>query len=84
MKRSNWKGPFYNVKKKNVTKTIELSRNSFITPSLKNKLFSVHNGRKFIKLLITDEMIGHTIGEFVSTRESFEFKKKKKKNGSKN
>jgi len=44
-----------------------------------------YNGKTFTILKIIEEMVGHKIGEFVSTRKQFSYKKKKKiKNGSKN
>ncbi len=38
----------------------------------------IHNGKEFIPLQITSEMVGHKLGEFVATRARYEFKKKKK------
>lgn len=78
MKRSKWKGPF--VKPKDLQKKLpHLPRNYGITAQLVGLVCNVHSGKKFIKLNLTDEMIGHKVGEFVPTRERFEFKKKKKK-----
>jgi ribosomal protein S19 len=78
MKRSKWKGPF--LRKLDFTKKLyELPRNYEITPKLVGLMCNVHSGKIFIKLNITDEMIGHKVGEFVPTREKFVFKKKKKK-----
>ena len=78
MARSVWKGPFvdrYLLKKveearsagKNtVIKT--WSRRSTILPQFVGLTFGVHNGRKFIPVLVTDQMIGHKLGEFAPTR----------------
>lgn len=78
MSRSVWKGPFvdrYLLKKvedaraagKNtVIKT--WSRRSTILPQFVGLTFGVHNGRKFIPVLVTDQMIGHKLGEFAPTR----------------
>lgn len=78
MKRSKWKGPF--LRKLDFTKKLpQLPRNYEITSKLVGLMCSVHSGKIFIKLSITDEMIGHKVGEFVPTRERFVFKKKKKK-----
>lgn len=41
--------------------------------------FSVHNGKDFLPLVITPEMVGFKFGEFVPTRVRYKFKKKKKK-----
>jgi len=77
MKRSKWKGPF--LKKSNLTeKFVVLPRNYEITSKIVGLTCNVHSGRIFVKLNITDEMIGHKIGEFVPTREKFVFKKNKK------
>lgn len=78
MKRSKWKGPF--LRKPDFTKKLHpLPRNYEITSRFVGLICSVHSGRIFSKLNITDEMIGHKAGEFVPTRERFVFKKKKKK-----
>lgn len=78
MKRSKWKGPF--VQKLDFSKKLPLlSRNFEITPRTVGLTCNVHSGKIFVKLNITNEMIGHKVGEFVPTRERFVFKKKKKK-----
>ena len=78
MKRSKWKGPL--IKPKDLNKKLPvLSRSYEITSQVVNMVCNVHSGKKFVKLSLTDEMIGHKVGEFVPTRERFEFKKKKKK-----
>ncbi len=78
MSRSVWKGPFvdgYLLKKaetvresgrKDVIKT--WSRRSTILPQFVSLTFGVHNGRKFVPVLVTEEMIGHKFGEFAPTR----------------
>jgi ribosomal protein S19 len=78
MKRSKWKGPF--IKKIDVNaKLPSLSRGYEITSHVIGLTCNVHSGRKLVALTLTDEMIGHKIGEFTPTRAKFEFKKKKKK-----
>jgi len=78
MKRSKWKGPL--IKPKNSkSNLLLLPRNYEITSKIVGLTCNVHSGKKFIKLNLNDEMIGHKVGEFVPTRERFEFKKKKKK-----
>lgn len=77
MKRSKWKGPF--VQKLDFDqKSPLLSRSYEITSKIVGLTCNVHSGKTLIKLSITDEMIGHKVGEFVSTRERFVFKKKRK------
>ena len=77
MKRSKWKGPFVQTLDFN-QKLPRLPRNYEITSKIVGLTCNVHSGKAFVKLSITDEMIGHKIGEFVPTRERFVFKKKKK------
>mmetsp|Transcript_16055 Transcript_16055/g.16247 ORF Transcript_16055/g.16247 Transcript_16055/m.16247 type:complete len:89 (-) Transcript_16055:534-800(-) len=52
-------------------------RNSTILPSLVGKTFEVHNGKSYIRLTVTEEMIGHKLGEFVPTKLSPQYKKVK-------
>lgn len=78
MARSVWKGPFVDrhllvkvetmrgAAKKEVIRT--WSRRSTILPNFVGLTFGVHNGRKFIPVLVTDQMIGHKLGEFAPTR----------------
>lgn len=44
------------------------SRRSTITPEFVGLTFAVHNGRKFIPVYVTDNMVGHKLGEFSLTR----------------
>ena len=78
MSRSVWKGPFVDrhVLKK-VEETLEggkrtviktWSRRSTILPQFVGLTFGVHNGHKFVPVLVTDNMIGHKLGEFAPTR----------------
>ena len=78
MARSIKKGPFVDAHvqakvakvqtsgRKEVIKT--WSRRSTIMPDFVGVAFAVHNGNKFIPVLITDNMIGHKLGEFAPTR----------------
>lgn len=52
--------------KKSVIKT--WSRRSTITPDLIGHTFAVHNGNKFIPVYVTENMVGHKLGEFAPTR----------------
>jgi small subunit ribosomal protein S19 len=52
--------------KKSVIKT--WSRSSLITPDFIGHTFAVHNGNKFIPVYITENMVGHKLGEFSPTR----------------
>ena len=78
MSRSLKKGPFSDshlVKKvealssKNEKKVIRTwSRRSMILPEFVGHTFMVHNGKVHIKVLVTEEMVGHKLGEFSPTR----------------
>ncbi len=78
MSRSVWKGPFIDrhlLKKVEAAKEGSLkgviktwSRRSTILPHMIGLTFGVHNGNKFIPVLVTDNMIGHKLGEFAPTR----------------
>ena len=76
MKRAKRKGPYqkwsYKKNKFNL-----LPRNFEITSNFINKTFSVHSGKKISSITILENMIGHKVGEFIPTREKFEFKKKR-------
>jgi len=72
------KGPFVDEKlMKKVTKMVESgdrkiiktwSRRSTIVPDFIGYTFAVHNGRKFIPVYVTENMVGHKLGEFSPTR----------------
>ncbi len=44
------------------------SRRSTIAPDFVNQAFLVHNGKSFIKVFVTEDMVGHKLGEFAPTR----------------
>lgn len=77
MSRSSKKGPYVDRKllkrvrdglgeKKKPLKT--WARGSQISPEFVGKYFSVHNGRSFIEVFVTEDMVGHRLGEFAPTR----------------
>lgn len=78
MSRSLKKGPFVNEKllaaieemnKKNEKKVIKTwSRPSTIFPQMVGHTIAVHDGRKHIPVYITEDMVGHRLGEFAPTR----------------
>jgi small subunit ribosomal protein S19 len=47
------------------------SRRSTITPDFVGMTFAVHNGRKFLPVFVTEDMVGHKLGEFAPTRTFF-------------
>ncbi|MFH0894714.1 MAG: 30S ribosomal protein S19 [Bacteroidota bacterium] len=78
MSRSLKKGPYIDIKldkkvevmnegkKKTTIKT--WSRRSTISPDFVGHTFAVHNGNKFIPVYVTENMVGHKLGEFAPTR----------------
>ena len=78
MSRAIWKGPFVDpnlIKKveKQKSQTIKQpiktwSRRSTIIPEFVGFSFLIHNGKKFIPIKISEEMVGHKLGEFSPTR----------------
>ncbi len=78
MARSIKKGPFVDqhlmakvidaqkTKSKKVLKT--WSRRSTILPEMVGVTFAVHNGKKFLPVFVTENMVGHRLGEFAPTR----------------
>jgi small subunit ribosomal protein S19 len=78
MARSLKKGPYIDLKlekkvlgmaasgKKTVVKT--WSRRSMISPDFVGQTIAVHNGNKFIPVYVTENMVGHKLGEFSPTR----------------
>lgn len=78
MGRSLKKGPFVDhhlqdkvavQNKEGTKKPIKTwSRRSMITPDMIGHTFEVHNGRKHVAVFVTDNMVGHRLGEFAPTR----------------
>ena len=79
MSRSVWKGPFVDpsllkkVEKQRLSgNSVPIktwSRRSTITPEFIGISFLIHNGKKFIPIKISEEMVGHKLGEFSPTRQ---------------
>lgn len=65
-----------NFTKNSIINNEKLSRNLTILPYHLDKVFLIHNGKSFTKVIILKEMIGFKLGEFVKTRKTFKFKKK--------
>lgn len=78
MARSTKKGPYVQpsllkkiekMKEKGKREVIKTwSRRSMVTPDFVGLTFAVHNGKKFISVFITENMVGHYLGEFSPTR----------------
>ena len=78
MSRGIWKGPFVHPsllkkvdKLKDQTRKTPIktwSRNSTIIPEFVGHSFLIHNGKSFIPITVSEEMVGHKLGEFSPTR----------------
>ena len=78
MARSVWKGPFvdgYLFDKAEAARSSgrneiirTWSRRSTIVPDFVGLTFAVHNGKKFVPVYVTENMVGHKLGEFAPTR----------------
>ena len=78
MARSTKKGPFIDaylmtrvegMNRRNEKKVVRTwSRRSTIHPDMVGHTIGVHNGRKFIPVYVTENMVGHKLGEFAATR----------------
>lgn len=78
MSRSTRKGPFVDaslIKKVQKAKTDKKtepiktwSRRSMIIPEFVGLTIAVHNGKKFVSVFVTEDMVGHYLGEFAPTR----------------
>jgi small subunit ribosomal protein S19 len=78
MPRSVSKGPFVDahlvkkVEQMNETRSRKIiktwSRRSTVIPDMIGHTFAVHNGKKFIPVFVTENMVGHKLGEFAPTR----------------
>jgi len=78
MARSLKKGPFIDVKllkkvqvaqeTRNIRVIKTWSRRSVIVPEMVGLTLAVHNGRKFIPVFVSENMVGHKLGEFSPTR----------------
>ena len=81
MARSVWKGPFVHpsllkkidkLKNEPNKKPIKTwSRHSTIIPDFIGHSFMIHNGKSFIPITVSEEMVGHKLGEFAPTRNFF-------------
>jgi len=78
MARSLKKGPYVDLKLVKKVRKMETSnrktpiktwaRNSMIVPEFVGQTFNVHNGKVFVPVFVTENMVGHKLGEFSPTR----------------
>ncbi|NIA08443.1 MAG: 30S ribosomal protein S19 [Nitrospiraceae bacterium] len=88
MSRSVKKGPFVDdhlmrkvlkVRETNDRRVIKTwSRRSMVVPDMVGLTFAVHNGRKFIPVFVTENMVGHKLGEFSPSRTFYGHSSEKK------
>ena len=81
MSRSVWKGPYFDItlfkkvkksKEENSKTPIKTwSRRSTVIPDFVGVTISVYNGKSFIPVYVTEDMVGHKLGEFAPTRSFF-------------
>lgn len=86
MSRSVWKGPYIDAsilrkmdkmeKQEYNTKVFKAARRAVILPQVVGLHLSTYNGYKWISFLVTEDMVGHKIGEFSSTRKVVKHKNK--------
>lgn len=82
MSRAKWKGP-YSIDLKLLNRNtgeksgkLIMPRNIEIVPKFIGFTFMVHNGKNYSEITVTENMLGHKLGEFCFTRAKFFFKKK--------
>ena len=89
MSRSKFKGPYpfinliqqgqlLNNDKKKLKRASQINRRSTVLPDYISKKFFIHNGRKWVKLAVKEDMLGLKMGSFVFSRSVYKYKKKKK------
>ncbi|KAH8101269.1 mitochondrial 30S ribosomal protein S19 [Cristinia sonorae] len=83
--RSAWKGPFF-VAFPNLREAMEnnipirtKARACTILPNFVGVRFLVHNGKQYLPVTVTQDMVGHKLGEFSQTRKRFMYKQTKNK-----
>jgi len=83
LSRSRWKGPFFvafpqlsEAREKNIP-IITQARSCTVLPNFVGLRFNIHNGKQYIPVTITQDMVGHKLGEFAPTRKKFTFKQTK-------
>ncbi|PWN19181.1 putative mitochondrial ribosomal protein S19 [Microstroma glucosiphilum] len=83
--RSAWKGPFF-VALPNLAAALRdntpirtNARSCTILPNYVGLRFLIHNGKQHLPISITEEMVGHKLGEFAPTRKRFQYKFSKNK-----
>ncbi|RDB18208.1 37S ribosomal protein S19, mitochondrial [Hypsizygus marmoreus] len=83
--RSAWKGPYFvafpNLREA-ITNHLSIktqARSCTILPNFVGVRFMVHNGKDYLPVLVTQDMVGHKLGEFAHTKKRFNYKATKNK-----
>ncbi|OBZ74617.1 37S ribosomal protein S19, mitochondrial [Grifola frondosa] len=83
--RSAWKGPFF-VAFPNLRRALDhnipirtQARSCTILPNFVGIRFMVHNGKDYVPVVVTQDMVGHKLGEFAVTKKRFVYKTTKNK-----
>ncbi|WVR03359.1 hypothetical protein IAU60_000350 [Kwoniella sp. DSM 27419] len=80
LRRSTWKGPFFTAfpsltqHLKSNTPIFTKSRACTIVPNFVGLKFMVHNGKDYLPITVTEEMVGHKLGEFAQTRKAWTYR----------
>ncbi|KAK4687073.1 hypothetical protein P7C73_g3045, partial [Tremellales sp. Uapishka_1] len=83
LSRSAWKGPYFTAfpsltaALKNSTPIYTKSRACTIVPNFVGLKFMVHNGKDYLPVQVSEEMVGHKLGEFSITRKKFSYRQTK-------
>ncbi|OCF36072.1 30S small subunit ribosomal protein S19 [Kwoniella heveanensis CBS 569] len=83
LRRSTWKGPFFTAfpslshHLKSNTPIFTKSRSCTIVPNFVGLKFMIHNGKDYLPITVTEEMVGHKLGEFSQTRKAWSYRKTK-------
>ncbi|KAF2447712.1 ribosomal protein S19/S15 [Karstenula rhodostoma CBS 690.94] len=86
LSRSVWKGPnivpLPIVRAQAGQKVVPIktqARSATILPNFVHQKFQIHNGKSYVDVTITEDMVGHKLGEFAPTRKQFTYKQTKNK-----
>ncbi|KAJ3195853.1 mitochondrial ribosomal small subunit component [Irineochytrium annulatum] len=82
MPRALWKPPFFiplPLPNKAGDAVRTMARNSTILPAQVGRKLLVHNGKDYLPVMVTEQMVNHKLGEFAPTRKPFTYKKGDKK-----
>ncbi|KAJ3088537.1 mitochondrial ribosomal small subunit component [Quaeritorhiza haematococci] len=82
MPRAAWKGPFmipFQLPSNPKEPIKTMARACTVIPAFVGRKFLVHNGKDYLPVIITEQMVNHKLGEFAPTRKPFSYKKDDKR-----